>query len=436
MLRLAAPLALAELAWIAMGFVDIVMAGRLGPAAIGAGSVGNMLFFPIAVAGTGMLLGMDTLVAQAFGAKNVEECRQTLIDGVWMALGLSPIIAAILWSLLPAVRAAGANANVVALLGPYVRALLPGIPALLCFAAFRRYLQAINIAGAVTFAAISANAINLLGDWVLMFGNWGAPKMGLEGSAWSTTLARFYMAAVLLGAVIWSERKSGRLPFRYRGPDFQRIRALFGLGLPSALQIMVEGAIFSVVSVLAAKLDEVSLAAHAVAMNVVTITYMIPLGISSAAAVRVGHAVGRNDRQGIALAGWTALLLGAICMGTAGLALFTAPQAIVRRYTAEAAVIATGAALLRVAAVFQLFDGFQVVAMGALRGLGDTRTPMLAHLAGYWFVGLPVSYALCFRLGWGARGLWVGLCVALILIGGSLVVIWHRRAGGPAMDSP
>jgi len=432
MLRLGAPLVVAELAWMAMGFVDTVMAGRLGPAALGAGSLGSMLFFPIVICGTGMLLGMDTLVAHAFGAKDLEECRRTLISGLWVALGIGPLVAALLWSLLPVVRAAGANPKVMLLLGPFLRALLPGILPLLFFAALRRYLQAMDIARPVTFAAVSANVINFVGNWVLMYGHWGAPALGLTGSGWSTTIARFYMAAVLLAVVVWNERKSRYALFHLnRRPDFGRIRQLLRLGIPSALQILVEGAVFSVVTVLAARLDEASLAAHSIAMNVVSITYMVPLGISSAAAVRVGQALGRKDRHGAAISGWTALLASAMCMGTFGLALAAAPRSIVRIYTGEAAVIAIGAVLLRIAALFQLFDGFQVVAMGALRGLGDTRTPMLAHLAGYWLIGMPVAYELCFRYGWGARGIWAGLCAALIVIGASLVVVWERRMGKP-----
>jgi MATE family multidrug resistance protein len=154
---------------------------------------------------------------------------------------------------------------------------------------------------------------------------------------------------------------------------------------------------------------------------------MVPLGISSAAAVRVGQAVGRKDRQGMATSGWTALLLGTLFMSAAGLALWTAPRSIVRVFTADATVIASGAALLRIAALFELFDGFQTVAMGALRGLGDTRSPMLAHLAGYWLIGLPISYVLCFRLSWGISGIWVGLTTALILIGVALVWVWKER---------
>jgi MATE family multidrug resistance protein len=428
MLRLAAPLALAELGWMAMGFVDIVMAGRLGPAAIGAGSLGNMLFFPIAICGTGLLLGLDTLVSQAFGAEELHDCRRSLVNGLWMALFLSPVVAAALYGTLAIVRASGANPAVLALLGPYLKALIWGILPLLGFSAFRRYLQSMNIARPVTFAVVSANVVNFFGNWLLMFGHWGLPKMGLEGSGWSTTISRLYIAAVLLIAVVLHERASGNLLFHVeRKPDLARIRSLVALGLPSALQILIEGAVFGVVTVMAATLDEMSLAAHSVAVNVVSTTYMVPLGISSAAAVRVGQAVGRKDPRGAAVAGSTALLLGGIFMGSAGLALALIPRLILRLYTAEAGLIATGVVLLRLAALFQLFDGFQVVATGALRGVGDTRSPMLAHLLGYWAIGMPVSYFLCFRQGWGAAGIWVGLSAALILIGASLVVVWSRR---------
>jgi MATE family multidrug resistance protein len=314
------------------------------------------------------------------------------------------------------------------LLGPYLKALLWGILPLLAYAAFRRYLQAVNVVAVITFATVSANIVNFIGNWVLMFGHWGAPAMGLAGSGWSTTIARGYMAAVLLAAIAWHERQTGSLLLRMSWkPDVARLLRLLDLGLPAALQILIEGGLFGVIAVLAARLDEVSLAAHGIAVNVVATTYMVPLGISSAAAVRVGQAVGRKDRQGVATSGWTALLLGSLFMGAAGLALWTAPRLILRVFTPDALVIASGAALLRIAALFELFDGFQTVATGALRGLGDTRSPMLAHLAGYWLIGLPISYMLCFRLGWGVSGIWVGLTAALILIGVVLVWVWRER---------
>ncbi len=297
MLRLATPLALAELGWMAMGFVDIVMAGPLGPAAIGAGSLGNMLFFPIVICGTGMLLGMDTLVAQAFGAKDLRDCRRTLVNGMWLGVGLAPVLAIVLWLMIPLLRSVGTNPRVLVLLAPYLKALLWGILPLMFYTAFRRYLQAMNIVRPVTFAAISANFVNIAGDWALMYGHLGARAMGLAGSAWSTSIARGYIAAVLGCAIVWHERKAGNPLFHISWkPDFHRLRRLVGLGLPSAMQILIEGAVFGVVTVLAARLDEASLAAHSIAVNVVSTTYMVPLGISSAAAVRVGQAFGRRDR--------------------------------------------------------------------------------------------------------------------------------------------
>ena len=436
MLSLAAPLALAELGWVAMGVVDTIMAGRLGAAAVGAGSLGNMLFYPIATWGTGTLLGMDTLVAQSFGAKDPRDCRHTLVNGVWLALGMSPLLGAVIWSMAPLMRVLGTNPHVLVLLVPFLKALVWGIAPLLLFTAFRRYAQAVDIVKPVTFALVSANVVNFVGDWVLMYGHWGAPAMGLEGSGWSTTLARAYMAAVLLAAIVWRERKTGNLLLYLSWrPDFERIGRLVALGLPAAAQFGLEGAVFGVVAVLAARLDEASLAAHSIAVLVISATYMVPLGISSAAAVRVGHAVGRKDRPGAAAAGWAALLLSVLVMGTAGLAFWIVPRWIVRIFIHDSAVVGIGAVLLRIAAFFELFDGVQVVATGALRGLGDTRTPMLAHFAGYWIVGLPVAYVLCFPLGRGAAGIWVGLCAALIPIGAALVLVWSRRvAAGTGRD--
>jgi MATE family multidrug resistance protein len=456
MLRLAAPLAMAELGWMSMGFVDALMAGRLGAAAIGAGSLGNMLFFPIAICGTGMLLGMDTLVAQAFGARDDAACRRTLVQGLWIAVGVAPVVALLLALTIPLLRAIGTNPRVMELLGPFVHALLWGVPPLLFYTAFRRYLQAMNIVKPITFAVISANLLNFAGNWLFMYGNWGAPRLGLEGSGYSTSISRVYIALVLLIAVLRHQRKSSNLhlpttaPLRSRlrseprplgsgsvvnnkdalfswRPQWTLIRNLITLGFPSAMQILVEGAVFAVVTVMAARFDEVSLAAHSIAVNVVSITFMVPLGISSAAAVRVGQAVGRKSPAGVAVSGWTALLLGAGFMSAAGLALAFVPRWIARLYTPEAAVIAASSALLRIAALFEIFDGLQVVATGALRGLGDTRTPALAHLAGYWLIGMPVAYVLCFSYGWGVTGIWVGLTSALILIGLILLVAWHRE---------
>jgi multidrug resistance protein, MATE family len=428
MWQLAWPLIVAELGWMLQGFIDLVMAGPLGAAAFGACTLGNMVFYPVAVSGIGVLMGMDTLVANSFGAEDPRDCRKTLVNGVWLAVALTPPIVAILWALNPVLRGVGTNPQVLAEFGPYFKALLWSVLPLLLYSAFRRYLQAVNIVKPVTYSLVGANLVNLVGNWVLMYGHWGVPAMGLAGSGWSTAIARLFMAASLGGTIVWHERRSGRLLAQIsRRPEMARMRRLVALGLPAAGQIAVEGAIFSLVTVIAGKMDVVSLAAHSIALNVVSTTFMVPLGISSAAAVRVGQAVGRKDARGVAISGWTAILLGSLFMGSAGICLWLIPRWIVALYSAGATVSATGIALLRIAAFFQLFDGFQVVTTGALRGLGDTRTPMLAHFGGYWVIGLPISYVLGFPMGWGARGIWTGLTVALIVIGSSLVLVWRGR---------
>jgi MATE family multidrug resistance protein len=428
-LRLAMPLALAELGWMAMGVVDTIMAGPLGPASVGAGILANMVFYPLAISFIGFLLGMDTLVAQAFGARDFHDCRRTLIAGCWVALALTPVTVALTLGAIPVLHAAGANEKVMRECVPYMRAMLWGLPPLFIFTAFRRYLQALHIVKVVTFALVSANLLNFFGNWVLMYGHIGAPAMGLTGSGWSTSISRVYMMIVLLLAIAWEEHKTGNVLFvlSWR-PAWARIRELLRLGLPATGQIAFEGAVFGVVTVLASKLDEISLAAHGIAVQVIATTFMVPLGISSAAAVRVGHAAGRKDPRGLITAGWTSLLTAGVFMSGAGVLLWIAPGWIVRRFIDDPAVVAAGGALLRVAAFFELFDGLQVVATGALRGIGVTSIPMYAHLIGYWAIGMPIAYILCFTYGWGAYGIWIGLSVAIILIGAVLAAAWRIKS--------
>ncbi len=422
-LRLAAPLALAELGWMAMGIVDTVMAGPLGPAAVGAGILGNMVFYPLAMSFTGLLLGMDTLVAQAFGARALQDARHTLINGAWLAMFLTPVTVVLTMAAIPAMRAVNVNAEVMAQCVPYMHALIWGLLPLFLFTAFRRYLQAIDVVKPVTFVLVSANLINFAGNWFLI------PIMGLRGSGYSTSISRVYMAVAMLAAILWDERKSKHLVLAMSWrPDWARLRELVRLGLPATGQIALEGAVFGVVTVLAAKLDPVSLSAHGIAVQVIATTFMVPLGISSAAAVRVGQAVGRQDHRGVVAAGWASLLIAGAFMSAAGVLLWVAPGAIIGRFMDNREVIAAGVVLLRIAAFFELFDGLQVVATGALRGIGDTRAPMIAHLIGYWLIGMPVVWVLCFSLGWGAPGIWVGLSAALILIGAALAIVWKVRS--------
>jgi len=263
---------------------------------------------------------------------------------------------------------------------------------------------------------------------LLIYGKWGIPAMGAVGSGWSTAWARIYLSVVLVGYLLWYDRRHRtRLLHTPIQPELRRIRRLIALGFPSAMQITLEVGVFALVTALIGRLGAISLASHQIALNTVSFTYMVPLGMSSAAAVRVGQAIGRKDPQGAADAGGTAIFLGAAFMTCMSVVLLVVPRWIARAYTPDPAIIQSTIALLAAGAAFQLFDGIQTVATGALRGLGDTRTPMLCHFTAYWIIGLPLGSWLCFRLGWGAFGLWAGLSLALILIGIVLLLVWQRR---------
>lgn len=429
-LRLALPLVLAELGWMSMAIVDTMMVGRLpnSATAIGAVSLGSNLFTAIALFGGGLLMGLDTLVSQAFGAGQREDCHRSLVNSVYLSVALTPLLSIPVWILPALLRAIRVDAGVLALTIPYTKALLAGLFPLLLYFAVRRCIQAMNMVKPVAFALVTANIVNAVGNWALIYGKLGCPAMGAVGSGWSTSLSRTYMALVLVGYLFWYD-------FRHRTallrtpiePDFRRIRRLIALGFPAAMQFTFESGVFALATALIARLGAVPLAAHQIALNTVAFTYMVPLGIASAAAVRVGQAIGRKDPQGAGDAGGTAIFLGAAFMTCAGIALLVVPQWIARVYTPDPVIIRNTIILLAAGAAFQLFDGIQTVATGALRGLGDTRTPMLCHFTAYWVIGLPLGAWLCFRRGWGAFGLWSGLSLALILIGIVLLVVWSKR---------
>ncbi len=428
MLRLAWPLVLAEIGWMAMGLVDTMMVGRLpdSAAAMGAVSLGSILFYTIGVSGSGLLLGLDTLVSQAFGAGDIKDTHRSLLNGVYLGLFMTPLLMAAVWLSIPFLDRFGIHPAVLRETVPYLNAINWSTLPLVMYFAFRRYLQSINVVAPITFALVSANLVNVAVNWLLIFGHLGAPALGAEGAGWATTISRGYMALVLLGYILYSGRGTGllRMPL---GPDLARIRRLFALGFPAAMQLCIEIGVFAVVTALIAKLDPASLAGHQIALLACSLTFMVPLGISSAAAVRVGQALGRGDLEGAERAGWTAMALGAAFMFCAALTLWLAPGAIARAFTPDPVVVRTGVSLLIVAAFFQLFDGMQIVATGALRGAGDTRTPMICHLMGYWVIGLPLGHFLCFAWGWGAAGLWIGLCIALVLIGIVLLAAWRGK---------
>lgn len=429
MLRIAIPLALAELGWMAMSVVDNIMVGRMpnSAVAIGAASLGGALFYGFAIFGIGLMSGLDTLVSHAYGAGDMPEARRSLAAGLCLAISAAPVLVVLILSTALLLGWIGVTEEIRSGAVGFMHVLIWSLPLLLIYTTFRRYLQGIHFVKPITFAVVSSNLVNLFGNWLLIFGNWGAPALGIRGSALSTVLARVYLAGFLMLAVRFRDPAAFHGSARVRRPDLGQVWRLLKLGLPAALTIGFEVGVFNAATALAAKLDAISLAAHTIALNAASVTYMVPLGIGSAAAVSVGKALGANDKPHAARAGWTALALGVAYEVCSAILFVLLPGPIARVYTHDPAVISFTVRLFSIAAVFQIFDGLQTIATGALRGAANTRTPMVWNLVGYWGIGLPVGCWLCFGLKWGAVGLWDGLCLALMLMGTGLVGVWRHH---------
>jgi MATE family multidrug resistance protein len=428
LLVLAIPVVIAELGWVAMGVVDTLMVGRLGDSAIGAVGLGRALFFGVAVFGIGLLLGLDTVISNSYGAGNLERCRSALWHGVLLAVVIS-------FPLTLLIRFLGARLGVwgvdPSVLGPamgYTKAVSWAALPIYLYSSVRRYLQAMDRVVVVMIALVSANAVNILANWILIFGNLGAPAMGVRGAAFASVISMSYMA-LFLGIAAWLHASRLDLATRFRWTiDREMTARLIYLGLPAAFQLLLEVGVFCLATILAGRLEPAALAAHQIAINVASTTYMVPLGISQATCVRVGHKLGAGDPAASRRVGWMGIGLSSAFMSVAAIAFVAFPRSFLSLWEASPRAITIGVSLFVAAAVFQLFDGVQVTAIGALRGLGDTRSALYWNFIGYWLIALPIGYLLCFRYGYGALGLWIGFCAGLMVCGVALAFRWNSAS--------
>ena len=441
MLHLALPLVLAELGWMSMGVVDTIMVGHLPRPAItiSAAALGQVLYNTLAFGVGGVLLGLDTYISQAHGAGEWDDANKWLLSGVVLAGLLSAVLMVMVWVGPVAMTRMPIDREVMRQAVGFLGALNWGTLPLFLYMTFRRYLQAFNHVRPIAAAVVSANLVNAGLDWLLLFGHRfhvgglsvGIPAYGVVGAAVSTALARVYLAAFVGAAVWWVDRRHG-YGLRHGERvldwtlDWPRVRKLVGLGAPVGGQIFVEIAIFATVTALIGVMGPVPLAGHEIALNCVSFTFMVPFAISAAASVRVGQAVGRGDAAGAAAAGWTAIGLGAGFMLSMSALLVSVPGKIAGGFTHGPEVIRAAVPLLLVGAAFQFFDGVQVTATGALRGVGNTHAGLVVQLIGYWVVGLPLGLWLGFHQKMGAVGLWIGLAAGLLIAGVSLITVWAR----------
>jgi MATE family multidrug resistance protein len=426
LLRLAGPLVLIQVGTMLMGVVDTVMVGRVSPAALAAVALGNMYFFSISIFGMGVLFALDPIIAQALGARDELAVSRGLQRGILLALLMSVPISLLLLTVRPVLELVNQPADVIPEAAGYVYRNALSVWPFYAFVVVRQTLQAHRRVLPIGITIVAANALNVVLNYAWIFGHLGFPPLGVFGSAWATVVSRWFMAALIL-ALGWPTLKPYLAAL---APDVLAAKPLgrmLKLGLPIGGQMVLEGTTFNGMALLMGWLGVIQVAAHQIALNLASLTFMVPLGVSSAAAVIVGHAVGRGDAGGVRRATFASLVVGAGFMLCTGVLFVTVPGVLASLYTQDAAVLALAALLLPLAGVFQVFDGLQVVAIGLLRGLGDTRMPLIVNVIGFWCVGIPVSLWLGFGLDYGAVGLWWGLVVGLFVVAAFLIARVYRR---------
>jgi MATE family multidrug resistance protein len=390
-------------------------------------ALGNLYTFGLSIFGLGVLLSLDPIVAQALGAKDEVAVSRGLQRGLLISLVLTVPTSLLLLTVDPVLTLVRQPAEVVPFAAGYVYRVLPGVWPFFAFVVFRQTLQAHHRTRPIVVTIVVANVINAALNYAWIFGHFGFPAMGVLGSAWATMVSRWLMAGMLL-----------LLGWRYLHPYLRRlapqvfdvaaIGRMLRLGTPIGTQMILEWGAFGTVALLMGWLGTVQVAAHQVAINLASLTFMVPLGVSSAAAVVVGHAVGRQDPDGVRRSSFAALVVGAGFMTITAIIFVTVPGFLAGLYTTDPGVLQLAVLLLPIAGVFQVFDGIQVVSVGLLRGLGDTRIPMLTSILGFWCLGIPVSLWLAFGRDMGAVGLWWGLVVGLAAVALFLVIrIKHRE---------
>ncbi len=439
MVRLAAPVVVVQVGMMTMGVVDTVMVGRLSPQALAAVALGNLYFFGLAVFGMGTLMVLDPVVAQAVGADDGPAIARGMQRGVLLAAVLSLPAALLLLTAEPFMALLRQPPDVVPLAAAYAVHLAPGVFPFFLFVVLRQSLQSMRVTAPILAAIVIANLGNALLNWMLVFGRLGAPALGVVGSAWATTASRWLLALLVLG-LAWRHVAQYLRPLRPEILDPAPLARMLRLGLPIGSQYFFEFGAFALVALMMGWLGTMPMAGHQVAINLASLTFMVPLGVADAASVLVGQAVGRRDPRAIRGSAASALVCGIGFMSCTAVLFLSAPLGLARLYTPDREVILVAAALIPLAGVFQVFDGTQTVAGGILRGLGETRVAMQVNLVGYWLIGLPVSYWLGIRLGIGPAGLWWGLVLGLGIVATILLlrvrVALRREQRRVVIDDP
>lgn len=411
-----------------MGVVDSMMVGRVSADALAAVALGNLYFFGLAVLGMGVLMSLDPVVSQAVGYGDEPAIARAVQRGLLMAVCVAiPVSLA----LLPGEKLfslAGQPESVIPIAAGYARACIPGVLPLFCFAVLRLTLQSMAIVRPVVVVVILANVLSAFLNWVLVFGNLGMPALGAVGTGWASSMARLTLF-LGLAAAAWPVLRDKIRPFRRDAFALLPVARMLRIGLPIGFQHQLEMGAFGFTALAMGWFGPWELAAHQVAISLASLTFMMPLGVGMAGSVLVGHSVGRGDAGGARTAAITTVIAGVGIMTVTAVVFLTLPQLLARLYTDAPGALALAVMLIPIAGIFQVFDGLQVVSSGVLRGIGDTRVPLVINLMGYWLLGIPFGLWMAFRGGVGPTGLWWGLTLGLVVVSILLVLRVRMRFG-------
>lgn len=416
------PLIVAQLARNALFTTDLILTRWLGAEFLAAASLATSFYNPILLLGVGIVGAVAPLVAQALGRRDIREMRRVVRQGLWVAIALGLLIMPVLWQVRPLMVLLGQDPGVITLAEGFIHACAWLIFPAMGLIVLQSFLAAHGDTRIILWITLFGVLFNAGLNWVLMFGNLGFPRLELVGAGITTAVVNLLMFALTLGYILRHPRyRRYHLLGRFWRADWQRFFSVFRLGLPIGLTLLAEVGLFASAAFLMGRLGTDELAAHAVALQWASLAFMIPLGLGQATTVRVGNAHGRGDREGVTRAGWAALVVGLGFSAVTSLAFFVVPHALVSAFLdpsdpTNAVPLALAATYLLVAALFQFVDGAQAIAAAILRGLSDTKIPMLVAIFGYWGIGFSTSWLFGFVFGWRGLGVWLGLAAGLAVV--------------------
>jgi MATE family multidrug resistance protein len=433
--RLAWPLILTNVSQSLIQATDVLRLGWVGPRTLAAGMLGVNLYVTFLVFGMGLVMAASPMIARELGRRShsVRDVRRTVRQTLWAAVTIAIPVWLVLWQAEPILRAMGEEPALAAEAARFVHAVQWGLLPALFYLVLRAFVAALEKPAWSLVVGMSGVAFNAIVNYGLIFGHFGLPRLGLTGAGIGSSCANLFMClAMALVVVVHPRFRRYRLFGRFWRADWERYRAVWRLGLPIGVTLGLEIGIFTTAVFLMGLIGADAIAAHAVALQLAALTFMVPLGLSQAATVRVGLACGRSDGAGVARAGWTAFTLGVSFMSLMAMVMLAFPYRLVTLFLdpadpANAGVIPLAISYLFLAALFQIFDGAQSVGAGMLRGLHDTRLPMIYAAFGYWVIGLSTAVGLAFGLDWLGVGIWTGLAVGLAAVSVMLLTRWLRR---------